>query len=496
MGFDMKSWSNPIALDSNNLNRIEHGIKNAHDTIEIANEEISNLQHKHLELVKELKAVTKDAPEILNTLSSLNSLLENNELSALLSNMDSFLLKTKQTLTDLEISQVYENLRLNSFLKLTAIKVNGVDVVKGSKVNIELPTVDTALNINSENAISNKAVAKALQNIDIAVDIPDKLSDLKQDTEHQTVTLAEKIKWNSLQNISVNVTETDPTVPAWAKEPIKPFYSYNEILDTPNIPNNTNQLINGAGYITEVKASNLIATNLNTFQTNNIIPINNKLNTLETSNEMVLTLVQSKAPINHTHDEYAEAYHDHSNVYALLYHTHDEYKTYTDTAIANLIGAAPDAMNTLKELADAIETNKDILNTLNNTYLKLSGGILTGDVTINSASKLINLGTAADTPIITRGIRGANIDGTAGDLYLQHSQSYKVYFGSSANSSLNSDGTITEAGSLLSNKYAPKTHTHSYSAVYTGTSATKANNTTLSTLRIGFVNNNLYIWNS
>ena len=44
--------------------------------------------------------------------------------------------------------------------------------------------------------------------------------------------------------------------------------------------------------------------------------------------------------------------------------------------------------------------------------------------------------------------------------------------------------------------YAAASHTHSYSAVYTGSSATKGSNTTLSTLRIGFASNNLYIWNS
>lgn len=128
--------------------------------------------------------------------------------------------------------------------------------------------------------------------------------------------------------------------------------------------------------------------------------------------------------------------------------------------------------------------------------LPLTGGTLTGDLTIDATSKLINLGTAADAPIITRGIRGANSDGTAGDLYLQHGQNYKVYFGSTANSSLNADGTITEAGTLLSNKYAPKSHSHTYSAVYTGSSATQSSNTSLSTLRIGYVSNNLYIWNS
>lgn len=36
-------------------------------------------------------------------------------------------------------------------------------------------------------------------------------------------------------------------------------------------------------------------------------------------------------------------------------------KTYTDTAIANLIGGAPTTLDTLKEIADAVEENQDVL---------------------------------------------------------------------------------------------------------------------------------------
>lgn len=48
-------------------------------------------------------------------------------------------------------------------------------------------------------------------------------------------------------------TETDPTVPAWAKEANKPTYSYSEITNTPTIPtipNNVSTFTNDAGYIT------------------------------------------------------------------------------------------------------------------------------------------------------------------------------------------------------------------------------------------------------
>lgn len=42
--------------------------------------------------------------------------------------------------------------------------------------------------------------------------------------------------WNSLGYISIPYTETDPTVPSWAKEANKPTYDYSEIANTPTIP--------------------------------------------------------------------------------------------------------------------------------------------------------------------------------------------------------------------------------------------------------------------
>ena len=50
-----------------------------------------------------------------------------------------------------------------------------------------------------------------------------------------------------------NYTETDPTVPAWAKEANKPAYDYSEIANTPTIPTvptNVSAFTNDAGYIT------------------------------------------------------------------------------------------------------------------------------------------------------------------------------------------------------------------------------------------------------
>ena len=407
MGFNMKTWGNPITLDSNNLNRIEQGIKNAHDILEITNEEVSNLQNKQAQLVKDLNSLTKDTPNILETLSKVTGLLENNDISAILSSADTFLTKTKQTLTEEELKQVHKNLALDNFLKLTAIKVDGKNVVSGSEVNITLPSIDTAFNINSFNAISNKTITKALTELEnkllnLDVDVPTKLSELLEDPTHLVITQVERDLWNSYNNlfvtkveydkdkesaavadhthddlyapiihthdeiiaaipviptdisafnndanyvtedfvknnggkidsISVNTvvqpitnkavnltiptdlgdltnnagylksfTETDPTVPAWAKATTKPFYTYSEIL---NAPKSLSELTNDTDFISETAINNLI----------------------------------SNAITNHNHD----------TAYAKLAHTHTQYvltNTF-NTEITNLTTALNNKAN-------------------------------------------------------------------------------------------------------------------------------------------------------
>ena len=69
-------------------------------------------------------------------------------------------------------------------------------------------------------------------------------------------------------------------------------------------------------------------------------------------------------------------------------------------------------------------------------------------------------GTAAEKHLKTRGIGGSDGNGNESDLYLQYNSEYSTKFGKSGNGSLNSNGTITEAGTLLSNKYSPIGHSH------------------------------------
>lgn len=73
--------------------------------------------------------------------------------------------------------------------------------------------------------------------------------------------------------------ETDPTVPNWAKQPNKPTYKYEEILDTPTIPstnglasevyvdNKTSATLNESKGYTDTKIADLVGTAPTTLDT-------------------------------------------------------------------------------------------------------------------------------------------------------------------------------------------------------------------------------------
>ena len=76
-------------------------------------------------------------------------------------------------------------------------------------------------------------------------------------------------------------------------------------------------------------------------------------------------------------------------------------KSYTDTKIGNLINGAPETMDTLKEVADAIAEHKEVTDALNaaigNKVDKVSGKVLsTNDYTTAEKNKLSGIATGAE----------------------------------------------------------------------------------------------------
>lgn len=353
MGFVTKTWKDPVNIDSNNLNRIEQGIKNSHDTLEILEEEVSNLQTKQLDILEQLKTST---PNISSDtiLEQLNSILGDTEILTALKNANSFLTKSAQELTKSELNQVYKNLDLDRMLKLTDIRVNDTSVVQGSIASITLPKVDKTLNLNSNNAISNSAVVRAINKLikNIENNTTFYLKDAIEDDGHMTVSRDEIVRWNSINVDSFLTEESDPTVPAWAKASTKPIYTYNEILGTPTIPTDNIELENGRGYITSSEASTIASNLLNTFQTNTINPLSSRVTNLEAMDVTITNALNNKADANHTH----------SNLASITWVTEE-----IEDKIAELVGSAPATLDTIQELAAALNNNADIIDTINST---------------------------------------------------------------------------------------------------------------------------------
>ena len=140
------------------------------------------------------------------------------------------------------------------------VLINLIEEVSELKEN--LATVDQEYNANSENAQSGKAVAQAIANagggggggggavasvngktgavvlsatdvgaLPSTTKIPSKVSDLTNDSGYLTSIPSEYVTETELnaKKYLTSYTETDPTVPSWAKASTKPSYSKSEV---------------------------------------------------------------------------------------------------------------------------------------------------------------------------------------------------------------------------------------------------------------------------
>jgi hypothetical protein len=101
--------------------------------------------------------------------------------------------------------------------------------------------------------------------------------------------------------------------------------------------------------------------------------------------------------------------------------TQQSIKAYTDTAIANLVDSSPGSLNTLNELAAALNDDASFSTTITNsiaTKLPLAGGTMTGDISFGDNDKVI-LGAGSD----------ANIRHDGGNTKFSHTGSGGLYLG-------------------------------------------------------------------
>lgn len=128
------------------------------------------------------------------------------------------------------------------------------------------------------------------------------------------------------EELGIVSEETDPTVPLWAKEPNKPTYDYNEITGKPTLfSGDYNDLAN---------KPTLFSGSYNDLTDKPTIPSTNGLASETYVNNKTSTTLQ-------------------------------EAKSYADTKVSDLVGSAPSTLDTLAEIATALNNNPNVVTALN-----------------------------------------------------------------------------------------------------------------------------------
>ena len=150
---------------------------------------------------------------------------------------------------------------------LVTLSIGGGNVQQGAFADIDWANGTYFLKTETDpNGGSNYSISTTQQLLSVpyalyakeAGNIPTNVGELTNDANYITLEDVPGIPTNvsAFTNDAgyiTGYTETDPTVPAWAKEATKPAYDYSEIANTPTIPTvptNVSAFTNDAGYLT------------------------------------------------------------------------------------------------------------------------------------------------------------------------------------------------------------------------------------------------------
>lgn len=169
---------------------------------------------------EKISNLVNSAPETLDTLGEIASALQEN---------DSLITTLNTAITNKVDKVAGKGLSTNDFTDEEKAKLLSVE--DGAEKNVQSNWSEE--DITSAEYIKNKP------------SIPTKLSDLMQDLNYLT-------------------TESDPTVPSWAKQSAKPTYTYSEIQNTPStLPNPNNLTIkDGTTTLATYNGSNAVEIDL------------------------------------------------------------------------------------------------------------------------------------------------------------------------------------------------------------------------------------------
>lgn len=187
-----------------------------------------------------------------------------------------------------------------------------IDTALTVPVQNKLVNIEANAQVNKVESVKVNGTALTITDKAVNVVVPTKTSDITNDSGFITV------------DDIPDVTESDPTVPAWAKNPTKPSYTYDEITDKPT-------LFSGS-YNDLTNKPTLFSGSYNDLTDKPTIPSVAGL----ASETYVQSAVADKATT-----------------------------TYVDTKVANLVNSAPTTLDTLGEVATAIQNNASVVEALN-----------------------------------------------------------------------------------------------------------------------------------
>lgn len=215
-----------------------------------------------------------------------------------------------------------------------------IDTALTVPVQHKLVNIEDNAQVNKIEDVKVNGTSLTITNKGVNVTVPTKTSDITNDSGFIT---ADDIP---------DVTETDPTVPAWAKAASKPSYTYSEITDKPT-------LFSGS-YNDLTNKPTLFSGSYNDLTDKPTIPSVAGL----ASETYVQNAVSGKATT-----------------------------TYVDTKIADLVNSAPTTLDTLGELATALQNNSSTVEALNSAIgnkanttdvTALTGRVTTAESNISS----------------------------------------------------------------------------------------------------------------
>ena len=180
-----------------------------------------------------------------------------------------------------------------------------IDTALTVPVQNKLVNIEANAQVNKIEDVKVNGTSLAISNKAVNVVVPTKTSDITNDSGFIT---ADDIP---------DVTESDPTVPAWAKAASKPSYTYDEITGKPTLAT----VATSGSYNDLSNKPTLFSGSYNDLTDKPTIP-------------SVAGLAS---------------------------------ETYVDTKVANLVNSAPTTLDTLGEVATAIQNNATVVEALNSS---------------------------------------------------------------------------------------------------------------------------------